>query len=318
MPLLRAALVKVPDYSKWVIKCFTQRHTISEFFANCWSTQACRIISGFIKLAIRCVYPSEKKHIAKFVKKCVEVEQDAPDSAPQLIVQMINEPTANTPLTLKMLYQFLMITTGKDRRDSLSLLSQFYFYSIFDEFATLSADFRYIMLSFKVHSMLLMASFSNHTSLDQLLPNVVFLDNEMDHDAVYEDSLHKDSKYENSDDDLGKFRQFKLSKFEHVVISNLGKDVEPFLFIFKVISKLVRSCSIQSESKTNYEDSQYKMDNASPLAVIHLRDFTNIVDPSENTMNVLFGIRCINKPLRNELAKLYGHLLFNNEKSILL
>jgi hypothetical protein len=75
------------------------------------------------------------------------------------------------------------------------------------------------------------------------------------------------------------------------VISNLGKDIEPFVFSFKVISKLVRSCQILSEARTKYEDSPYRMDNPRPIHSISIKELEGLVEPTENTVGVLFGSR---------------------------
>lgn len=153
--------------------------------------------------------------------------------------------------------------------------------------------------------------------MDTLVPGVKFAEGELELDQS-DDGIEKKSliSNEHSDDDLGSFKCYKLNKFERVVISNLNKDIEPFLYQFKLMSKLMRSCQILNEVKPNYEDSPFRMDNTKPLGFVPLNEFVNLVQPNESVLNVLFGMRCINKPLRNELGKLFGHLLFQDERSV--
>lgn len=82
------------------------------------------------------------------------------------------------------------------------------------------------------------------------------------------------------------------------------------------MSKLMRSCQILNETKPEYEKSIYKMDNEHSLGFVPLNEFLNLVQPNESVLNVLFGMRCSCKPLRNELGKFFGHLLFEDERSI--
>jgi hypothetical protein len=60
------------------------------------------------------------------------------------------------------------------------------------------------------------------------------------------------------------------------------------------------------------------MDNLRPIQSISIRELDGLVDPADSTVGVLFGSRCTSKPLRNELAKLYGHALFNDDRAAAL
>jgi hypothetical protein len=161
-------------------------------------------------------------------------------------------------------------------------------------------------------------AFSSSTSLDQLVSGVKFDDGELELESHSDDLDNKQviGVSDCADDDLGHFKAYKLNKFERIMISNLNKDIEPFLYQFKLMSKLMRSCQILNESKPEFEKSIYKMDNEQALGFVPLTEFLNLVQPNESVLNVLFGMRCSSKPLRNELGKFFGHLLFEDERSI--
>lgn len=141
--------------------------------------------------------------------------------------------------------------------------------------------------------------------MEELIPGVEF----------GEDDLNLD-KQGNEEDGLGNFKAFKLSKIDKIYISNLNKDIEPFLYTFKLMSKLMRSCQILNEDKPPYSSSPFKMDNEKPLGYVPIGDVMALIQPNESVLKVLFKIRCSNKPLRNELGKLFGHLLWEDERSI--
>ena len=220
-------------------------------------------------------------------------------------------------MTLRLLYQFIAVVMAKLQNSEMNLLSQFFYYSIFDWFASLCVEFRMILWSFRIYTLLLTSSFGSQITIDALLSDwYPAIKDEFENEFVLEDAhwvdIH-DSEFE--DNNLGKFKWYKLSKFDRVVISNLAKDIEPFVFSFKVISKLIRSCQILSEVRTKYEESPYRMDNPRPINSISIKELEGLVEPTDNTVSVLFGSRWSSKPLRNELAKLYGHALFNDERS---
>ena len=83
------------------------------------------------------------------------------------------------------------------------------------------------------------------------------------------------------------------------------------------MSKLFRSCRIVNEAKVDYVKSPYRMDNEEPLGLIKISELHDLIEPSENFMNILFSMKCADKVLRNEVALLYDHIFFNEEKSIL-
>lgn len=211
-----------------------------------------------------------------------------------------------------------MVSLTKVKSGEASSLSHFFYFAMIHEFACLDAEIRLVLASFKMHTLCMNLVFSSQPSLDQMLPGVIFGESELDFDASTEDVFQKETLgiSEFDDDDLGRFKPFKLNKFERIMISNLNKDTEPFLFQFKVISKIMRSSQIINEAKPKYEESEHRMENTSPIGHVGIPEFLSLVEPSENVCNILFGIRCNNKGLRNELAKLYGHLLFNDERSI--
>lgn len=163
-------------------------------------------------------------------------------------------------------------------------------------------------------------AFSQNPSLDELIPGIKFGAQELDLEYRATETGTQDMEISDDfeDDNLGKFKAFKMNKYEKVMVANLAKDIEPFLYEFKLMSKLVRSCEVKSEANSKYADSEFKMDNPSPLWMVAIPEFMSLVEPNENVVNVLFGMRCYSKPLRNELAKFYGHLLFNDERSTLL
>ena len=166
-------------------------------------------------------------------------------------------------MTLRLLYQFIAVVMAKLQNSEMNLLSQFFYYSIFDWFASLCVEFRMILWSFRIYTLLLTSSFGSQITIDALLSDwYPSIKDEFENEFVLEDAhwveIH-DSEFE--DNNLGNLKWYKLSKFDRVVISNLAKDIEPFVFSFKVISKLIRSCQILSEVRTKYEESPYRMDN---------------------------------------------------------
>lgn len=71
-----------------------------------------------------------------------------------------------------------------------------------------------------------------------------------------------------------------------------------------------------NENTSKYEDSPYKMENAVPLGEITIADVLSLIEPNENVTGVLFEMKGAYKPLRNELGKFFGHLLYDDERSI--
>ena len=82
------------------------------------------------------------------------------------------------------------------------------------------------------------------------------------------------------------------------------------------MSKIMRSLQVLNEAKPDYKDSPFKMDNSEPLGYLPIDDVYALIQPNDSVLKVLFGMRCANKALRNELGSLFGHLLFNDERSI--
>jgi hypothetical protein len=91
--------------------------------------------------------------------------------------------------------------------------------------------------------LLFSSSFGNQISADALLPELYSqIKTEFDTEFTLVDAHGSDAHdTEFDDDDIGRSIFYRLSKFDRVVISNLAKDVEPFVYSFKVISKLIRS-----------------------------------------------------------------------------
>lgn len=65
-----------------------------------------------------------------------------------------------------------------------------------------------------------------------------------------------------------------------------------------------------------YATSPYRMDNTEPVGTVKASEIIDLIEPSENNMGILFGRKWMMKVIRNEIAKLYGHILFNEEKSV--
>jgi len=242
---------------------------------------------------LRKVYSEEKEDVIKIISKARKIDEAVAEDLPNYFIQMMNDSTKSVPLTLKSLYQFIAIAAAHMVSNDSIQLSQFYFNYVFNEFANLDPEIRFIMITFKVGFQCLQVSFGSQPQLDQLLPGVSFPGTDLEEYKNIDDGHHRDLAhgYEFEDDNLGNFRCFKLGKFEKAFISNLAKDTESYLFLFKIISKLFRSCQIISDAKTNYEESPYRMDNVLPLGFVNLNDVMELVDPSENNMNILFGLK---------------------------
>jgi len=91
-----------------------------------------------------------------------------------------------------------------------------------------------------------------------------------------------------SEENLGKYQTFKLSKFEKLTLPGLAKDIEQFLYTFKLLSKLVRSCQYFSESQPSYIESPFRMENEEPLGYILPEEVENLVSPNESVIKYLF------------------------------
>ena len=68
VPPIMAAISR-PEFAKWFVSCFIRRHTINEYFANWWSTQAYRVIWSLLEWSIIQVYAEEKTSISKIVQE---------------------------------------------------------------------------------------------------------------------------------------------------------------------------------------------------------------------------------------------------------
>lgn len=177
---------------------------------------------------------------------------------------------------------------------------------------------RFILVTFKIGYQCLNILFGSQPQTKVLLPGVEFPDTDIEEYKNNEDTVKSDSPYgfEYEDDNIGNFKCFKLTKFEKAFISNLAKDTEYYLLLFKIMSKLFRSCRIVGEARVDYSKSPFRMDNEEPLASIQMSELNELIEPSENNLNILFNMKCSYKVIRNEVALLYGHIFWNEERSI--
>lgn len=197
-------------------------------------------------------------------------------------------------------------------------LAQFYFNYSFNVFATLDECFRFVMIALKVEKQFWLLTFGTQPQLENLLPGVAFPPSDLEehkNEDMKDKPMHLDDKAY-SDDDLGESKLFKLGKYEKAYIQSHAKDTENYIFLIKVLSKLYRSLQILSEDMTEYEASPYRMDNKEPLDFVKMPELVDLTNPNENVYNVLFGMKCANKVVRNEIAKLYGHIFYDDESSI--
>jgi len=91
--------------------------------------------------------------------------------------------------------------------------------------------------------------------------------------------------------DLGNFTVHRLNKLDQIMLQNMAKHLEPFLYEFRVMSKLIRSCQVISENVTDYASSEHRMRNVEPIGQVNLGEVQSLIDPSENVQNVLFSTR---------------------------
>lgn len=318
VPQIRAAIKSNSDFANWVMSCLSKRHTIYEFFANCWSTEACRIISSIFKDTLKKVYPGERNDVVKIIKKAKEIYDSTPEDVPNYFISIMNDDSKNIPSTLRCLYQFITISVSHMESGESINLAQFYFNYAFNVYADLGPEMRFVMIAFKIGMQCLAVSFGSQPSIGAMLPGVAFGPNDIVPHINLEDTLKPDAPYgyEFGDDNLGHFTSFKLGKFEKAYISNLAKDTEYYLLLFKIMSKLFRSCHILSESETEYKDSPFRMDNEEALGMIKITELNDLIEPSENNSNILFNMKCAHKVIRNEVAQLYGHIFYGVSKSI--
>lgn len=101
LPQIRDTAARSLSFSRWLLNCFCRKHTINEFFTNCWSTQACRMIMGLFKIALRKVYVEERTAISNIIKEILKNQDTSPEATAQLIIQIMNEQTAEVPTSLR-------------------------------------------------------------------------------------------------------------------------------------------------------------------------------------------------------------------------
>lgn len=286
LPQILSTAASSTKFSSWIVSCFCNKTSINEFFVNNWATEACRIATSILKVAIRKVYAQEKEDVKKVIQAIIGEGNLSAEEMTQLLVNYINDPSCSSPLTLKCLYRFCILAMAKVKQADTGLISSFLHFSILHEFARLAAEFRLVMINFKIHSLCITCAFSSTTDLDSLVPGVKFAEGELDlpqHDDGIDSKAQAQTDF--ADDDLGTFKCYKLNKFERVVISNLNKDIEAFLYQFKLMSKLMRSCQILNEVKPKYEESPYRMDNAVSLGFVPVNEFINLVQPNDSVLN---------------------------------
>jgi hypothetical protein len=262
------------------------------------------------------VYEIEREDVIKIISKAKKVGDRIPEDAPNYFILRMNNPEKLVPITLRCLYNFITISVSHMVANDSMSLSHFYFNYVFNAYANLDPELRYVMVTFKIGRQCLAVSFGSQPTLDQLLPGVIFPEQDLEEYKNSEDIHHVDRATDFEGDNLGHFKCFKLGKFERAFISNLAKDTESYLLLFKIISKLFRSCQILSDYSGEYALSPFRMDNVEPLGTVKASDIIDLIEPSENNMSILFSLKCSRKAIRNEIAKLYGHIFFNDERSL--
>lgn len=153
LPQLRDVASRNLDFAKWILSCFTRKHTINELCASCWSAAGSRMISGLLKTAIRKVYSEESKDVKTIVEAIIKAQDKGIEESAQCLITLMNDKNPEMPLTLKCLYEFIVVTMSKVDGQEINATAQFMFLAVLHEFAIISADFRYIMISFKLHNL---------------------------------------------------------------------------------------------------------------------------------------------------------------------
>jgi hypothetical protein len=101
LPQIRETAARSYIFSRWLVNCFNRKHTINEFFVNCWSTQACRIVASLLKVAIKKVHTEEKIEIKKVVKAMKAHGDQSPEAMVQYLQVYMNDPSTKSPITLR-------------------------------------------------------------------------------------------------------------------------------------------------------------------------------------------------------------------------
>lgn len=101
LPQIRETAARSYSYSRWFVSCFTRKHTINEFFVNCWSTQACRVVSSLLKVAIKRVHSEEKADIKVIVKAMKAHGDESPEAMVQFLQILMNDANIQAPLSLR-------------------------------------------------------------------------------------------------------------------------------------------------------------------------------------------------------------------------
>lgn len=65
----------------------------------------------------------------------------------------MNDSHNSPPLTLKCLYEFMIVAMAKVEDQDVNILSSFLFLGMLNEFANLDQEYRRIMINFKIHSL---------------------------------------------------------------------------------------------------------------------------------------------------------------------
>lgn len=229
----------------------------------------------------------------KIVAKAKSVYESTPDDVPNYFIAMMNDPDKRIPLTLRCLYQFITISLTHMVAGESIALAQFFFNYAFHVYAGLSPETRFVMITFRVGFQCLYVAFGTQPQLDQFLPGVAFSEADLEEHQNTPEARPQDQliKQEFDDCDLGNFRSHKLGKYEKAYISNLAKDTEHYLLLFKIMSKLFRSCQILSDSEAKYSESPFRMDNEDPLGIVKMPEVVDLVEPSESNTNILFSMK---------------------------
>ena len=279
MPLIKTAS-KSLSYSKWLISCFTKKHSIDEFFTSNWSSEACRLVNSLFIAAFKRVHEDEVELVSQYGEEMAKYKSGNPEDGIQFLKDTHADPSTNIPLTSSCLYSFMLVLLRKiDDGELTSTLSSFLFFGILNEIANVHQEYRRIMIDFKVHTLCIQYAFGQNYTIQEIAPDVEFTEEDL--------SLEQNPDNQ-SGEDLGKYTPLKLSKFEKMTLPGLCKDIDSFLYTFKLMSKLIRSCQYLDASNSKYSDSPYRMDNLEPLGFVAADEVQSLVSPHENVIRYLF------------------------------
>ena len=134
VPGIRSSIKNSPLFARWVLTCLSKKHSIYEFFVNCWSTEACRIICSIFKDALVKVYAEERSDVIKIVAKSRKIRSTSPEDLPNYFIKLMSDPDQAIPLSLKCLYQFITISVTHMEIDESINLAQFYFNYVINQY----------------------------------------------------------------------------------------------------------------------------------------------------------------------------------------